>query len=158
MHILRIAERQGSISFYLLWSWKVITKKRPTQGFVWIRKYLNQSAAEQIIHAFVTSQLDNGNAPLYGLPQNQISRHQHIQNAAACVVTLSRKSCQNYTTTTLYIILYKFACTVDLFTWIDVTIVFFCEVEWLQSYGFWYIFCLFLCAPSGNFPVLAYVK
>ena len=37
-----------------------------------IRKYLNQSAAEQIIHAFVTSRLDNGNAR---------------------VVTLSRKSC-----------------------------------------------------------------
>ena len=57
-----------------------------------IRKYLNQSAAEQIVHAFVTSQLDNRNAYLYGLPQNQISRLQHIQNAAARVVTLSRKS------------------------------------------------------------------
>ena len=33
-----------------------------------IRKYLNQSAAEQIIHAFVTSWLDNGNALIYGLP------------------------------------------------------------------------------------------
>ena len=50
-----------------------------------IRKYLNQSAAEQIIHAFVTSRLDNGNALL--------SRLQHIQNTAARVVTLSRKSC-----------------------------------------------------------------
>ena len=58
-----------------------------------IRKYLNQSAAEQIIHAFVTSRLDNGNALFYGLPQNQISRLQHIQNTAARVVTLSRKSC-----------------------------------------------------------------
>ena len=58
-----------------------------------IRKYLNQSAAEQIIHAFVTSRLDNGNALLYGLPQNNISRLQHIQNTAARVVTLSRKSC-----------------------------------------------------------------
>ena len=37
-----------------------------------IRKYLNKSAAEQIIHAFVTSRLDNKNALLYGLPQNQI--------------------------------------------------------------------------------------
>ena len=54
---------------------------------------MNQSAAEQIIHAFVTSRLDNGNALLYGLPQNQISRLQHIQNTAARVVTLSRKSC-----------------------------------------------------------------
>ena len=60
-----------------------------------IRKYLNQSAAEQIIHvyAFVTSRLDNRNALFYGLPQNQISRLQHIQNTAARVVTLSRKSC-----------------------------------------------------------------
>ena len=58
-----------------------------------IRKYLNQSAAEQIIHAFVTSRLDNGNALFYGIPQNQISRLQHIQNTAARVVTLSRKSC-----------------------------------------------------------------
>ena len=58
-----------------------------------IRKYLNQSAAEQIIHAFVTSRLDNRNALLCGLPQNQISRLQHIQSTAARVVTLSRKSC-----------------------------------------------------------------
>ena len=58
-----------------------------------IRKYLNQSAVEQIIHAFVTSRLDNGNALFYGLPQNQISRLQHIQNTAARAVTLSRKSC-----------------------------------------------------------------
>ena len=36
-----------------------------------IRKYLNQSAAEHIIHAFVTSRLDNGNALFYGLLQNQ---------------------------------------------------------------------------------------
>ena len=50
-----------------------------------IRKYLNQSAAEQIIHAFVTSRLYNGNALFYGLPQNQ--------NTAARVVTLSTKSC-----------------------------------------------------------------
>ena len=58
-----------------------------------IRKYLNQSAAEQIIHAFVTSRLDNGNALFYGIPQNQMSRLQRIQNTAARVVTLSRKSC-----------------------------------------------------------------
>ena len=30
---------------------------------------------------------------IYGLPQNQISRLQHIQNTTARVVTLSRKSC-----------------------------------------------------------------
>ena len=58
-----------------------------------IREPDNQSAAEQIIHSFVTSRLDNRNALFYGLPQNQISRLQHIQNTAARVVTLSRKSC-----------------------------------------------------------------
>ena len=45
-----------------------------------IWKYLNQSAA------------DNGNVLFYGLPQNQISRLQHIQNTAARVVSLFRKS------------------------------------------------------------------
>ena len=58
-----------------------------------IRKYLNQSAAEQIIHAFVPSRLDNGNTLCYGLPQNQIARLRHMQNTAARVITLSRKSC-----------------------------------------------------------------
>ena len=47
----------------------------------------------EIIHAFVTSRLDNGNPLFYGLPHNPISRLQHIQNTAARVVTLSRKLC-----------------------------------------------------------------
>ena len=47
---------------------------------------MNQSAAEQIIHAFVTSRLDNGKALLYGLPQNQICRLQHIntKHSSSC--------------------------------------------------------------------------
>ena len=51
-----------------------------------IRKYLNQSAAEQIIHAFVTSRLDNGNALFYGLPQNQIyiSSSAHTKHSSSC--------------------------------------------------------------------------
>ena len=56
---------------------------------------IRKSAAEQI-YAFVTSRLDNRSALLYGLPQNQISGLQltaHVQNTAARVVTLSRKSC-----------------------------------------------------------------
>lgn len=58
-----------------------------------IRKYLNHSATEQIIHAFITSRIDNGNALLYGLPENQLSRLQRIQNTAARILTLSKKSC-----------------------------------------------------------------
>ena len=50
-----------------------------------IRKYLNQSAAEQIIHAFVTSRLDNGNALFYGLPQNSnISSSAHTKHSSSC--------------------------------------------------------------------------
>ncbi len=37
-----------------------------------IRQYLNPVATEQLIHAFVTSYLDNCNSLLFGLPKNQI--------------------------------------------------------------------------------------
>ena len=57
-----------------------------------IRKYLNPCATEQIVHSFVTSRLDMGNSLLFGLPQDQIARLQRIQNAAARLVTLTRKS------------------------------------------------------------------
>ena len=49
-----------------------------------IRKYLNQSAAEHIIHAFVTSRLDNGNDLFYGLPQNQISSSAYTKHSSSC--------------------------------------------------------------------------
>jgi hypothetical protein len=58
-----------------------------------IRKYLNHNATEQIIHAFITSRLDNGNSLLYGLASNQLSRLQRIQNTAARILTLSKRSC-----------------------------------------------------------------
>ena len=51
-----------------------------------IRKFLNKKATESIIHAFVTSRIDNGNSLFYGLPQNQINRLQRIQNTAARVL------------------------------------------------------------------------
>ena len=35
-----------------------------------IRKYLDRSSTEQIVHSFVTSQLDIGNSFLFGLPDN----------------------------------------------------------------------------------------
>ena len=57
-----------------------------------IRKYLNPHATEQIVHSFITSRLDMGNSLLFGLPQNQIARLQRIQNAAARLVTLTKKS------------------------------------------------------------------
>lgn len=56
-----------------------------------IRKYLSTDAAEKLIHAFVSSRLDNGNALLYGLPDYQIDRLQRIHNTAARILTLKRK-------------------------------------------------------------------
>ena len=56
-----------------------------------IRKYLSRSATEKIVHALISSRLDFGNVLLYKLPQNQLSRLQKLQNAAARIVTLSSK-------------------------------------------------------------------
>ena len=39
-----------------------------------IRKYITEDAAKQLVHAFITSRLDNGNFLLYGLPTSTISR------------------------------------------------------------------------------------
>ena len=58
-----------------------------------LRKFLNRTASEQVVHAFVTSRLDMANSLLYGLPQEQLNRLQRIQNIAARVVTRSKKSC-----------------------------------------------------------------
>ena len=58
-----------------------------------IRKYLDTRVAEQIVHCFITSRLDMGNALLFSLPKQQIDRLQRIQNSAARVITLSKKSC-----------------------------------------------------------------
>ena len=42
-----------------------------------------------LVHAFVTSKLDNCNALLYGLPKYKIQRLQYVLNSAARLVTLS---------------------------------------------------------------------
>ena len=44
------------------------------------------------MYAFVTSKLDHCNALLYGLPKYLINRLQLIQNTAARIITLNRKS------------------------------------------------------------------
>ena len=50
-----------------------------------IRKYFNQSAAEQIIHAFVTLRLDNGNALFYGSPaESNISSSAYTKHSSSC--------------------------------------------------------------------------
>jgi hypothetical protein len=56
-----------------------------------IKKFLSRSALTQLIHAFVTSQLDYGNALLVGLPKKSLASLQRVQNAAARVIVGIRK-------------------------------------------------------------------
>ncbi|PIK46400.1 putative lethal(3)malignant brain tumor-like protein 3-like [Apostichopus japonicus] len=56
-----------------------------------IRHYLDQDTTEKLVHAYVTSRLDNCNALLYGLPDSEIMKLQRIQNTAARLVTRTKK-------------------------------------------------------------------
>ena len=47
--------------------------------------------AKTLVHAFVTSKLDNCNALLYGPPKYKIQRLQYVLNSLARLVTLFRK-------------------------------------------------------------------
>ena len=57
----------------------------------YIRKFLSSNSTEILVHAFVSSKLDHCNSLLYGLPNYQIKKLQHVQNAVALLITLSRK-------------------------------------------------------------------
>ena len=48
-----------------------------------IKRYLDQSATERLIHAFVMSRIDNCNGLLYGLSDLLLGKLQRIQNSAA---------------------------------------------------------------------------
>ena len=56
-----------------------------------IRQYLTYEQSETVMHAFVTSRLDQNNSLLVNLPNNQLSRLQAIQNAAARIIKKRRK-------------------------------------------------------------------
>ena len=56
-----------------------------------IRKYLSFHHCEILIHAFVSSKLDNCNSLLFGLPQHRLQRLQYIQNCAARILTGTKK-------------------------------------------------------------------
>ena len=58
-----------------------------------IRKYLDQTNAETLIHAFISSKIDYCNCLLYGLPDTQIMKLQRIQNACARLVCNTSKVC-----------------------------------------------------------------
>ena len=57
----------------------------------YIRKYLSSTTTEILVHAFVSSKLDYCNSLLYGLPNYQVKKLQHVQNTTARLISLSRK-------------------------------------------------------------------
>ena len=58
----------------------------------YIRKYLLSTTTEILVHAFVSSKLDYCNSSLYGLPNYQVKKLQHVQNASARLMSLARKN------------------------------------------------------------------
>ncbi len=56
-----------------------------------LRNMWSVSDAEKLVHAFMTSRLDYCNALLGGCPASSINKLQIVQNAAARVLTRSRK-------------------------------------------------------------------
>ena len=58
-----------------------------------IRDCLSLADTEKLVHAFITSKIDNANSLLYGLPVGKflIDRLQTVQNAAARVITRTKK-------------------------------------------------------------------
>ena len=56
-----------------------------------IRRYLSEDTSQILVHAFISSKLDNCNSLLYGLPKHLLNRLRLIQNTAAGIVTLSKR-------------------------------------------------------------------
>ena len=56
-----------------------------------IKDCLSTSDIQTLVHAFITSKLDNCNSLLYGLPKFRIDRLQNVQNCAARLATGSKK-------------------------------------------------------------------
>jgi hypothetical protein len=59
---------------------------------IWrIRNVLTRSITETLVHAFVTSRLDNGNSLLSGIPNTSLRKLQLVQNTAARLILGLRK-------------------------------------------------------------------
>ena len=56
-----------------------------------IRKYLDRTSTERLVHAFVSSHLDCNNSILYGVSNNILSSLQRVQNSAARLITCIKR-------------------------------------------------------------------
>ena len=60
-------------------------------GLYRIRTYLDERTTEQLVHAFITSHLDNNNALLYGIQNVLQNKLQRVHNATARLVARKGK-------------------------------------------------------------------
>ncbi len=58
-----------------------------------IRSSLTRNAAEKLVHAFISSRLDNCNSLLCNLPASLLTKLQRVQNTAARIVTRKGRKC-----------------------------------------------------------------
>ena len=56
-----------------------------------VRRFLSRSSTEILVHAFISSILDNCNSLLIGIQDKDIAKLQRIQNSAARLVSLCKK-------------------------------------------------------------------
>ena len=56
-----------------------------------IRDYITKDQAETLVHAFITSRLDYCNSILFGVNSYLLDKLQYVQNAAARLITRTRK-------------------------------------------------------------------
>ena len=68
------------------------TVRYQLRNLSFIRKCLSKSAAEILIHALISSRLDFANSLLYNLPKRDVTKLQRLQNSAARLLTLTKKS------------------------------------------------------------------
>ena len=57
-----------------------------------VRKYITRKACEQLVHSLVSSRIDYANSLLFGVPESQTKRLQHLFSIAARIITLSSKT------------------------------------------------------------------
>ena len=69
----------------------------PQHNIYRIRKFLSSKSTEILVHAFVSSKLDYCNSLSYNVPKYVLKKLQSVHNAAAHLITRSRK----YMTTSL---------------------------------------------------------